>query len=59
MIVLREFLRQSPPTFPRSSNPLDADKWIRRVKKVFDGIGVAEDLKVGLEIYLFDEEVDH
>ena len=29
------------------------------MKKVFDGIGVAEDLKVDLAIYLFDGEADH
>ena len=59
MVILREFLRQCPPTFQGSSNPLDADRWIRRVKKVFDDMGVAEDLKVGLAIYLFDGEADH
>ena len=59
MIILREFLRQSPPTFQGSSNPLDADRWIRRVTKVFDGLGVAEDFKVGLATYLFDGEADH
>ena len=59
MVVLREFLRQSPPTFQGSSNPLDADRWICRVNKVIDDIGVVEDLKVVLAIYLFDGEVDH
>ena len=59
MIILREFLRQSPPTFQGSSNPLDADRWIRRVTKVFDGLRVAKDFKVGLEMYLFDGEADH
>ena len=59
MVVLREFLRQSPPTFQGSSNPLDADRWIRRVKKVIDNKGFVEDLKVVLAIYLFDGEVDH
>ena len=59
MIILREFLRQSPPTFQGSSNPLDADRLIRRVTKVFDGLGVAEDFKVGLATYLFDGEADH
>ena len=59
MIILREFLRQSPPTFQGSSNPLDADRWIRRVTKVFDGLGVAEDFKVVLETYLFNGEADH
>ena len=48
MIILREFLRQNPPYFQGSSNPLDADRWIRRVTKVFDGLGVAEDFKVSL-----------
>ena len=59
MVILREFLRQCPPTFQGSLNPLDADRWIRWVKKVFDGMGVTEDHKVGLAIYLFDGEADH
>ena len=59
MVVLPEFLRQSPPTFQGSSNPLEAYRWIRWVNKVFDGMGVTEDLKVGLAIYLFDGEADH
>ena len=59
MIILLEFLRQSPPTFQGSSNPIDADRWIRWVTKVFDGLGVAEDFKVGLATYLFDGESDH
>ena len=59
MVVLREFLRQSPPTFQGSSNPLEADRWICRVKKVFGSMGVSEDLKVGLAICLFDGEADH
>ena len=59
MVFLQEFLRQSPPTFQGRSNPLDADRWIRRVTKVFDGLGVAEDFKVGLAMYLFDGEADH
>ena len=29
------------------------------MKKVFDGMGVVEDLRVGFAIYLFDEEADH
>ena len=29
------------------------------MKKVFDDMGVAKDLKVGLAIYLFDGEADH
>ena len=29
------------------------------MKKVFDGMGVIKDLKVGLAIYLFDGEAGH
>ena len=29
------------------------------MKKVFNGMGVAKDLKVGLAIYLFDGQADH
>ena len=58
-IVLLEFLRRIPPTFQGSSNPLDEDRWIHRVTKVFDSLGVAEDFKVGLATYLFDGEVYH
>ena len=43
----------------RELTTLDADRWIRRVTKVFDGLGVAEDFKVGLATYLFDGEADH
>ena len=43
----------------RELTTLDADRWIHRVKKVFDGLGVAEDFKVGLATYLFDGEANH
>lgn len=30
---LTEFLRTKPPTFGRSINPLDADDWLRVIKR--------------------------
>lgn len=59
MVALREFLRQHPPTFQGSSNPLDADIWIRMVRKICGGMGIAEDLRVDLATYLLEGEADH
>jgi hypothetical protein len=33
-----EFLRLKPPTFARSSDPLDADDWLRIVKRKLEAI---------------------
>jgi hypothetical protein len=37
-----EFLRLKPPTFAGSSNPLDADDWLRTVKRKLEAIGCPE-----------------
>ena len=37
-----EFLRLKPPTFAGSSNPLDADDWMRTVKRKLEAIGCPE-----------------
>jgi hypothetical protein len=34
-----DFLRFKPPTFAGSSNPLDADDWLRIVKRKLEAIG--------------------
>jgi hypothetical protein len=43
-----EFLRLKPPTFAGSSNPLDADDWLRTVKRKLEAIGCLEDQRVHL-----------
>jgi hypothetical protein len=43
-----EFLRLKPPTFAGSSNPLDADGWLRTVKRELEAIGCPEDQRVHL-----------
>jgi hypothetical protein len=37
-----EFLRLKPPTFAGSSNPLDADDWLRIVKRKLEAIECPE-----------------
>jgi hypothetical protein len=37
-----EFLRLKPPTFAESSNPLDADEWLRTIKRKLEAIGCPE-----------------
>jgi hypothetical protein len=34
-----DFLRLKPPTFAGSSNPLDADDWLRTIKRKLEAIG--------------------
>jgi hypothetical protein len=43
-----EFLRLKPPTFAGSSNPLDADDWMRTMKRKLEAIGCPEDQRVHL-----------
>jgi hypothetical protein len=37
-----DFLRLKPPTFAGSSNPLDADDWMRTIKRKLEAIGCPE-----------------
>jgi predicted alpha/beta hydrolase family esterase len=43
-----EFLRLKPPTFAGSSNPLDADDWLRTIKRKLEAIGCPENQHVQL-----------
>jgi hypothetical protein len=43
-----DFLRLKPPTFTESSNPLDADDWLRTIKRKLEAIGCPENQRVQL-----------
>jgi hypothetical protein len=43
-----EFLRLKPPTFAGSSNPLNADDWLRTIKRKLEAIGCPENQRVQL-----------
>jgi hypothetical protein len=43
-----EFLRLKPPTFAGSSNPLDADDWLRTIKRKMEAIACPENQRVQL-----------
>jgi hypothetical protein len=43
-----EFLRLKPPTFAGSSNPLDADDWLRTIKRKLEAIGCPKNQRVQL-----------
>jgi hypothetical protein len=43
-----EFLRLKPPTFAGSSNPLDADDWLRMIKRKLEAIGCLKNQRVQL-----------
>jgi hypothetical protein len=44
-----DFLRLKPPTFAGSSNPLDADDWMRTIKRKLEAIGFPENQRVQLD----------
>jgi hypothetical protein len=43
-----DFLQLKPPTFAGSSNPLDADDWLRTTKRKLEAIGCPENQRVHL-----------
>jgi hypothetical protein len=43
-----DFLRLKPPTFAGSSNPLDADHWLRTIKRKLEAIRCPENQRVYL-----------
>jgi hypothetical protein len=43
-----DFLRLKPPTFAGSSNPLDADDWLRTIKRKLEAIECPENQRVQL-----------
>jgi hypothetical protein len=43
-----EFLRLKPPTFAGSSNPLNADDWLRTIKRKLEAIGCPENQRAQL-----------
>jgi hypothetical protein len=45
---MADFLRLKPPTFAGSSNPLDADDWMRTIKRKLEAIGCPENQRVQL-----------
>jgi hypothetical protein len=52
-----DFLRLKPPTFAGSSNPLDADDWMRTIKRKLEAIGCPENQRVQLAAHqLFGTE---
>jgi hypothetical protein len=50
-----DFLRLKPPTFAGSSNPLDADDWLRTIKRKLEAIGCPENQRVQLAAHLLSE----
>jgi hypothetical protein len=43
---LRDFHNSNPPTFTKSTEPLDADDWLRTIENKLEYVGVGENEKV-------------
>ncbi|XP_074350874.1 uncharacterized protein LOC141690121 [Apium graveolens] len=49
--LISEFKKLSPPIFEGSTNPLEVDKWLQEMEKIFDLLGSTDEQKVSLASY--------
>lgn len=56
---LREFLKMEPYSFHGEPDPKKVDKWLKKVKKIFDVLNTPFELGVSLAAYLFKGDADY
>ncbi|MQM13796.1 hypothetical protein Taro_046723, partial [Colocasia esculenta] len=56
--IMEQFKRMSPPSFKGESDPLLAESWLREIEKIFRAIRCADDDRVTLATYMFQERAD-
>lgn len=59
LAYLKELLFLSTPSYGGSSDPMEAEEWLHRVKKRMDMIDVPIDLRITLAAYMLTGEADH
>ena len=48
------FLKQRPPSFSGTTNPLEAESWIFKIEKIFKFLGCTDSQKVNYATYMFE-----
>ena len=56
--AVEKFMRQRPPSFIGSTDPLIAERWISSLEKIFVVVDCSEHEKVVLAVYRFEGEAD-
>ena len=58
MEMIYQFNKLKPPKFGGETNPMAYEKWLRRMKNLFEIIECPERFKVHLATYQFEKEVE-
>nr|XP_023905116.1 uncharacterized protein LOC112016887 [Quercus suber] len=48
------FLKQRPPSFSGTTNPLEAESWVFKMEKIFKFLGCTDSQKVNYATYMFE-----
>ena len=48
------FLKQRPPSFSGTTNPLEAESWVFKMEKIFKFLGCTNSQKVNYAMYMFE-----
>ncbi|KAL6331335.1 hypothetical protein AAG906_011272 [Vitis piasezkii] len=54
-----DFKKLGPPYFSGTSDPMETEAWILKIKKFFDVIDCSEEQKASYATFMLDKEVDH
>ncbi|KAM2080199.1 hypothetical protein ACFX1T_033989 [Malus domestica] len=59
LTCLKDFQKLNPHNFARTTEPLEAESWLKQMKKKLDVLRIPEDFRMEFAAYLFVGEADH
>ena len=57
--LIREFKALNPPIFRGGPNFLEAENWMKEIKKILDVMAVPEEMRVSLASFMLRDEADN
>ena len=57
--LIREFKALNPPSFRGGPNFLEAENWMKEIKKILDVMAVPEERRVSLASFMLRDEADN
>ena len=58
MSLIQEFKALNPPSFRGGPNFLEAENWMKEIKKILDAMVVPEERRVSLALFMLRDEAD-
>ncbi|KAH6781905.1 hypothetical protein C2S51_007198, partial [Perilla frutescens var. frutescens] len=53
------FLKHNPPSFNGLRDPMEAEKWVRSLERIFDFIACSEGEKISCALFMLTEDADY